>query len=307
MISQSSFLKPASSIRLHRCAILTAAATFLLLCAGALVTSTGSGLSVPDWPLSYGQFFPPMIGGILYEHGHRMIAGSVGILAIILTVWILMKEPRLWVRLLAVAAVVIVLIQALLGGLTVLYLLPHEISISHAALAEIFFCCVTSLALFTSPHWISMNEEIMFVRESKNSPFHISSFILSSLTMGIIYFQILLGALFRHAGIGIWIHAGWAAVVVLFVVWIAVRALKCFSKDPFVKGLVTALLMLCFVQLMLGPGAWVVKIITRENLQPSVLKVALTAAHLAVGALMLATSLLLTLWVYRYSPERESV
>src|SRR5271169_5826202 len=74
--------------RVHAFAVFTACCTFLLLIAGALVTSNDAGLSVPDWPLSYGSLMPPMIGGIFYEHGHRMIASFVGLLSIILAVWL---------------------------------------------------------------------------------------------------------------------------------------------------------------------------------------------------------------------------
>ena len=113
---------------LHLYSKLTAIATFLLVIAGGLVTSTDSGLAVPDWPLSYGMWFPPMVGGILYEHGHRMIAGVVGILLFVQGVWITRTESRRWVRRLSLAAVVAVIIQALLGGATVLLLLPaHDV------------------------------------------------------------------------------------------------------------------------------------------------------------------------------------
>src|SRR6187455_1295157 len=123
----------ASPVWLRRFTKLVAASTLFLIFAGAMVTSTGSGLAVPDWPLSYGMLFPPMVGGIFYEHGHRMIAGGVGILIAILAFWLLRAEPRRWVRRLGVAAGLAVIAQALLGGLTVILLLPDAVSISHAA------------------------------------------------------------------------------------------------------------------------------------------------------------------------------
>src|SRR5512144_838151 len=89
---------------LHRFAVATAVATLFLIVAGGLVTSTESGLSVPDWPLSYGRLMPPMVGGVFYEHGHRMVATTVGILTIILAVWLSRREPRAWVRRLGYAA-----------------------------------------------------------------------------------------------------------------------------------------------------------------------------------------------------------
>src|SRR5438093_4990523 len=83
---------------LHLFACLTAVATFFLIIAGGLVTSTGSGLAVPDWPLSFGMLFPPMVGGIFYEHGHRMVAGTVALMTLVLAAWLARKEPRRWVR-----------------------------------------------------------------------------------------------------------------------------------------------------------------------------------------------------------------
>ena len=143
---------------LHAYACLLAVATVVLIAAGGMVTSTGSGLSVPDWPNSYGYFmfaFPlsNMVGGIFYEHGHRLIASIVGMLTIGLVIWLWLDEPRRWIRRLGVIALAAVVLQGLLGGLTVLYFLPTPISVSHAGVAQIFFCLTVCLALFTSRSW----------------------------------------------------------------------------------------------------------------------------------------------------------
>src|SRR3989304_4504251 len=138
---------------LNRFAWLTAGATLLLLVAGARATSNAAGRAVPDWPLSYGTWMPPMVGNILYEHGHRMVATFVGLLTIILAVWLWRSEPRRWVRRLGLAALAAVILQGLLGGLTVLLLLPRPVSIAHASLAPIFFCLTVSLAVITSRDW----------------------------------------------------------------------------------------------------------------------------------------------------------
>ena len=144
---------------LHRFAQFVAGCTVLLVLAGSLVTSTGSGLAVPDWPTTYGWnmfTFPPSkwVGGIFYEHGHRLIASTVGFLTIILAVWLWLREPRRWMRWLGVGALGAVIAQGVLGGLTVLFFLPAAISTAHAGLAEIFFCLAVAIALFTSPRWI---------------------------------------------------------------------------------------------------------------------------------------------------------
>src|SRR5580700_11004773 len=115
---------PPTNRNVHRFAVFTACCTFLLLIAGALVTSNDAGLSVPDWPLSYGSFLPPMVGGIFWEHGHRMIATFVGILTIVLAVWLWRSEPRPWVRRLGLGALGLIVAQGVLGGLTVRFYLP---------------------------------------------------------------------------------------------------------------------------------------------------------------------------------------
>src|SRR2546423_6762019 len=130
-----------------------AAATLFLIFAGALVTSTESGLSVPDWPLSYGKVMPPMVGGVFYEHGHRMVATTVGILTVVLAIWLARREPRRWVRRLGLLAVAAVVAQGVLGGLTVIFLLPTAVSVAHACLAQTFFCLTVAIAVVTSPCW----------------------------------------------------------------------------------------------------------------------------------------------------------
>src|SRR3954465_8857917 len=144
---------------LHRYAKLVSASTVLLIVAGGLVTSTGSGLSVPDWPTSYGwsMFTFPlrhMVGGILYEHGHRLIASTVGFLTIILAAWLWRTDPRPWMKWLGAAALGSVVLQGVLGGVTVLFFLPAAISTAHAGLAEIFFCITVAISLFTSKTWM---------------------------------------------------------------------------------------------------------------------------------------------------------
>src|SRR5687768_6562605 len=138
---------------LHRYSLLLACATLFLVVAGASVTSNEAGLSVPDWPLSYGKVMPEMEGGIFYEHGHRMVATTVGFLTIILAVWLWRADPRPWMKRLGWAALGAVIVQGALGGMTVIFLLPKPVSISHACLAQLFFSTTVAIALFTSPQW----------------------------------------------------------------------------------------------------------------------------------------------------------
>ena len=288
--------------RLHKFSKFTAIATFFLLCAGALVTSTGSGLAVPDWPLSFGKFFPPMIGGVVFEHGHRMIAGAVGICAMILCLWIWMKEQRRWVRVLALASVLVVVAQAILGGLTVRFLLPDAISISHAGLAEVFFCLMVSLAVFTSQKWLKSNvsfsntetvSEVSYLEKSVSLRF------LATMMTSVIYVQILLGAYFRHADTGVSMHVSWALMVAFFVGWMSSRILRNPAYPGFLVKMVLFEFALLIVQFILGPSALVAKLVYPSLVKQDVVKVLFTAGHLAVGALMLATSLMITLWCFK--------
>src|SRR5437870_12618978 len=139
---------------LHRFALLVACATFFLIIAGALVTSHDAGLATPDWPLSNGQVFPKMVGNLFWEHGHRLVATTVGLLTIALVVYLFRSEKRRWVRRLGLLALAAVIAQGLLGGLTVKLMLPLTVSAAHATLAQLFFCTTVSLAVFTSASWI---------------------------------------------------------------------------------------------------------------------------------------------------------
>ncbi len=183
---------------LNRFIKLVAASTVLLIAAGGMVTSTGSGLAVPDWPNTYGWFmfsFPldRMVGGIFYEHGHRLIASTVGFLTIVLAVWTWSVDPRAWVRRLGFVALAAVIVQGVLGGLTVIYLLPPPISIGHAGLAQLFFCLTLSLAVFTSTSW----------RNQTSTPDDPVLRRVAVATALFIYLQILVGATMRHTGAGL--------------------------------------------------------------------------------------------------------
>ncbi len=181
---------------LHRFALGTACCTFVLIVAGGMVTSTGSGLAVPDWPLSYGQVMPPMVGGIFYEHGHRMIASFVGFLTVILAFWVWKKDPRRWMRVLGFAALFAVIVQGILGGLTVLYLLPTAVSVSHAALAQSFFCLTALIALFTSKWWFETNP--ILTEPTTRRFFQSCIFLVLA-----VFLQLVLGAVMRHTGSGL--------------------------------------------------------------------------------------------------------
>src|SRR5437773_7046534 len=141
----------------HRLALVTAGVTFVLILFGGLVTNTGAGLAVPDWPTTFGHnmFLYPwskMIGNIFYEHSHRLVASFVGLLAIALAVTFWLRERRAWLRWLSFIALGLVITQGVLGGLRVV-LLESTLAIIHACLAQAFFALTVALALFTSREW----------------------------------------------------------------------------------------------------------------------------------------------------------
>jgi cytochrome c oxidase assembly protein subunit 15 len=186
---------------LHRFSLFTALSTFVLIFVGGLVTSTGSGLSVPDWPTTFGEnmFTYPLdkwVGGIKYEHGHRLFASFVGLCTLILTVWLAVKEERNWVRGMGFAALAAVITQGILGGLTVLFQLPTAVSMAHGMLAQSFFCLVSTIALVTSSWW---KDTVTGIQDDIGKPLQIFSMI----AVAAVFLQLAFGALLRHTYSGL--------------------------------------------------------------------------------------------------------
>jgi len=284
---------------LHRYATFVAFCTFLLIIAGALVTGNDAGLSVPDWPTSFGTFrMPRMVGGVKFEHGHRMIAGTVGILTIILVVGLWIKDSRRWVRWVGFAAVMAVVAQAVLGGITVLFYLPVAISTAHATLAQIFFCLAASLAFFTGSSW-KWNETKV------DDPGWPPLRDLAAATTGAILLQLVLGAVFRHGGIGITPHLAGAGLVSALTVWVVAKTLQRFPQ-PNLSRPALLLAGLVLTQLFLGMASLLLKVQAQGAPQPLPPVVNLTTAHVAVGALVLITSLYFTYQTYRFSSPRKA-
>ena len=247
-------------------------ATLVLIVMGALVTSTHSGLAVPDWPLSFGRFFPAMIGGVFFEHGHRLVAGTVALLTLCLVFLLRRWEERPRVRLLGYAALGLVLTQALLGGMTVLLKLPPAVSVAHACMAQTFFCFIVALGVLTGPEWRAAGQPA--VDDEVHS-------VLFWVTTGAIYGQLLLGAILRHTQHGLPYHVIMGIIVLALVVAVVARADR--SGSPYFAN---ALLLLGMVMLQFALGLSVL-LSGRE--------VWVTAAHVGVGALTLASSLMLSI------------
>jgi cytochrome c oxidase assembly protein subunit 15 len=301
-----------SDVWLHRYAIVVAIATIVLIYAGGLVTSTDSGLSVPDWPLSYGQVFPEMVGGVFYEHGHRMVAATVGLLTVILSLWLWRTERRAWVRRLGLLAVAAVIVQGVLGGITVLLMLPKAVSIAHAALAQMFLCLTVALAVFTSPSW---HRERSRLEDSRRMPLR----HLTGITTAAIYVQILLGALVRHTASGLaipdfplvygglvppfftrqilvhYIHRIGALAVTILVLWVLVIILRRYRSEGTLMKPAVFLAAMLVTQIYLGG----------ETVWSSRATVPMTL-HVAVGAVTLAASLVLALNTHRVFAARQA-
>jgi len=284
----------------HAFVVLTACATFLLIIAGALVTSNDAGLAVPDWPTSFGSLYriPPMVGGVKYEHGHRMLAQFIGLLTIVLALWTWRVERRAWMRKLGFVALAIVIAQGILGGITVLYYLPPAVSSAHATLAQTFFSLLVAMAVFTSRGWVAAMEQPVIAADARRPSLRTLS-VLSTLA---VYVQLVLGAAFRHSGMKLLPHLISAVVVTVLLVWTSTRVLSEHSAVPPLRRTALLVLSLLIVQLGLGFGAYLTRVEWgRDAPQPMIEMVATTVAHVAVGALLLAVTVILTLYSRRYT------
>jgi cytochrome c oxidase assembly protein subunit 15 len=240
-----------------------------------------------------------MVGGIFYEHGHRLIASTVGFLTILLAVWIWKSEPRRWMRALGATALAAVCVQGVLGGITVLYFLPAPVSTAHAGLAQIFFCLTVSIALFTSRGWTDPKENLVDDATLRR---------IASVTTLTIYLQIIIGATMRHSNAGLAIpdfplvfgglvpptwspqiavhYAHRMGALVVATVISATVAHVWYHHRKRSELLRPALLLACLTLAQVTLGAFVIW---------SAKNVVINTAHVVVGALTLATSLVLTL------------
>jgi len=284
----------------HKFALFVVAWAVLLLCAGALVTSEDAALAVPDWPLSYGSITPPMVGGIAYEHSHRVIAVVLGLLIIPLSILLWWKDERPVVRWLGVAAVGGVILQGILGGLTVLKLLHYWLPVMHACLAQIMFVTLVSIAVVTSRWWVSERPQY----EDKASPAIHTVVILNAAA---IFLQIALGAAFRHKYSPVTPHVIWAMGVMLVASWTATQLRKRFSNSPEISRIRAILHGIVGVQLLLGLGALWTRIRSVDDPQPMPAVVITTVVHTVFGAVLFAVSILVVLFCYRLVPRRKEV
>jgi cytochrome c oxidase assembly protein subunit 15 len=292
--------------------VFTACATLVVITAGALVTSNDAGLSVPDWPTSFGYLVkvPHFVGGVRYEWSHRMVAGTLVSLTLAIAIWTLLVEKRRWMRWLAAGAFCTVIAQATLGGMTVLFFQPPWLSTAHATVAQTFFCIAVAIALFTGRQWVEDPAD----RPGKDRPGkdqpraevdsrHPSLFTLTLLSIVVLYVQLILGGMFRHHGMSWWPHVLNAATVSFVLAWTAIRAISVYSNIDAVRRPAIVMLSLLITQLCLGFTAFLTRVAWGQGaVQPELPMVASTVAHVAVGALLLATTVVLAIQVWRNIP-----
>jgi cytochrome c oxidase assembly protein subunit 15 len=291
---------PATYHRAHHAfAVFTACATLVVITAGALVTSNDAGLSVPDWPTSFGYLVkvPHFVGGVRYEWSHRMVAGTLVTLTLAIAIFTLLVEKRRWLRWLAVGAFGTVIAQATLGGMTVLFFQPPWLSTAHATVAQTFFCFAVAIALFTGRKWV---EEVPRGEFDSRRP---SLFTLTLLSIFVLYVQLVLGGMFRHHGLSWWPHVLNALIVSFVLAWTVIRAISVYSNIDAVRQPAIVMLSLLIAQLCLGFTAFLTRVAWGRNaVQPELPMVASTVAHVAVGALLLATTVVLAIQVWRHVP-----
>jgi len=279
--------------------VFTACATFCLLIAGALVTSNDAGLSVPDWPTSFGSLYkiPHMVGGVRFEHTHRMVAEFVGLLTIILAIWTWRADKRTWMKALGIGALATVIIQGVLGGITVLHFLPPAVSTAHAIVGQTFFCIAVAIALFTGSKWV---EEVPRIQIDRQRP---SLMTLTLVSIFILYVQLFFGGMFRHHGMGWLPHVMNAPIVAIILGWTGLRARAHYARIEEVRRSANLLLSLLVLQICLGYLAFETRVIWgHDAVQPELPMIVSTVAHVAVGALLLATSVVLAIQVWRHVP-----
>jgi cytochrome c oxidase assembly protein subunit 15 len=286
---------------LHRFAVFVACATFFLIIAGANVTSHDAGLATSDWPKSNGQWFPKMVGNLFWEHGHRMVATAVGILTIVLAVYVQLRERRPWVKRLAWGALAAVIAQGLLGGLTVKLNLPLIVSAAHATLAQLFFLITVSLAVFTSPRWLSTEA----VPSDHDQGASLRSMCVVSLV--VIFTQLVLGATLRHSATWdqalpfplLLAHICGAVVVALVLSTTAGSVLLRYRTETYLSHPAMIAAGLLVIQLGLGLAAYITRMRSPYDPQPLNPMIAVTVSHVACGALVFAATIVMTLRVFR--------
>jgi len=273
--------RPALGVTTHCLGLVTLAATGVLIVLGGLVTNTGAGLAVPDWPSTFGHNmllfpWPQMIGGIFYEHSHRLVGALVGLLTLVLAAALWREGGRL--RRLGLVAVAVVLVQGVLGGLRVV-LQQDALAIVHGGLAQAFFALLAALAVLTAPL-----ERVPIAHAPKSLK------ALTVVAAALVYVQIVFGALLTHAG-RLALHMAGAALVFVVVPLVTAQVRR--TGDVVAAPLASLLLVLLGVQLALGAGSFLARFSSLWIPGEQTTVVLLPVAHRLIGSLVLGAAVAL--------------
>ncbi|MEF8815402.1 MAG: COX15/CtaA family protein [Salinibacter sp.] len=278
--------------------------TVFLISWGGVVTSIGAGMAFPDWPTSLGSYnlINPveewwLVPAYLAEHGHRLIASLVGMFTVVLAAWTWWEDPRAWMRKLGGAAVALVVLQGILGGLRVLWV-SLDLAMVHACVAQLFFATLVAMTLFVTDTW-RRRDDILPQIDSAN---HLRRWSYAAVV--VIYLQIVLGALLRHPGAGMsggytTLHVTGAFAVVGVVLGAFVVAEKHFDTVPAVRRTAWGLLGAMGLQFALGLASLLLTLYEPAGQGGVVAYVALTVAHLVVGAVLFGASVVMSLLAAR--------
>ncbi|MGE5235265.1 MAG: COX15/CtaA family protein [Acidobacteriota bacterium] len=285
-----------------------AGATLLLLLAGGLVTSNQAGLAVVDWPNSFGynMFLYPlsrMTGGVYYEHAHRLFGSLVGLTTLVLAVHLQRADERRWVRRFALLALVVVIVQGILGGLRVTghFTLSTSreavepsiaLAVVHGITGQLFFAIMVALATFTSRAWRECGPPVA----RRTAP---TDRGLSRLLVGVLLIQLVLGAIQRHLDRGLLVHVTLAVVVVAIALAVGVRAARQYGDLSPLHRLGNGLLVLVIAQVGLGVLALAATMGRVAGEAPAEWQALLATAHQGTGALLLACAVALMAWTHR--------
>jgi len=286
-----------------RLAALTAATTLILILMGGLVTNTGSALAVPDWPTTFGQnmfLFPweKMVGGVFYEHTHRLLGSLVGLLTVGLAVLLWRTDSRRSVRILGFVAVLAVIFQGVLGGMRVV-LLENGLALIHGCFAQAFLALIVTLAVVTSRFWHAAADEPPIVATSKLRT-------LVRVLVPLVYAQLVFGAILTHTGQRLDAHLLFAGMVTLGVALLVTQVFSQEAQRSALRRPAVVLVALVGMQLSLGLAAYLWRFTTMSAEVPGEVGLAILAAHRLTGTAIWATSILLCLRVLRLFAVRPT-
>ena len=277
---------------LHGYALFVSVCTLGLIALGAAVTSIGAGLSIPDWPLAYGQLLPSLHGLAELQYIHRLVAALVAVATVGLAVWIWRRDRRAWVKWLGFLSVGLIAMEVLLGGISVLLQLPKSLAMAHACIAQLCLGLLSVVAFVTGSDWCA-------------APVLVSDYgwpTLRSLAIWtplLVWCQILLGALYRHRITGVVPHIIGALLVTGAVMLFSMFVLTQFPRHATLKRAALAALLIVFVQLMLGVVTYMSGVVADAQSAPGPLTVFATVAHVSVGGVLFVASIVLGLQVRR--------